>query len=114
MAATSLAGASIIVVAFIHTYVGLSFANVIISLSHGIYLLAVLFMGITGIILGMGGSNLRRYVIASVLVAHALIKLGTDLVVRICLPLSMPSYPTSLSLSLLPHMQERVSQVRMQ
>ncbi len=78
MVAVALAGAGIIVVAFTHTGLGLTFASMIISLSHGIKLLALLFIGITCIILGMGVPTTAAYVIASALGAHALIKLGID------------------------------------
>lgn len=74
--AMALAGASVIVAAVTHTGLGLTFASLVISASQGLLFLALIFVALTAILLGMGLPTTPSYIIASALGAPALIRMG--------------------------------------
>jgi TRAP transporter 4TM/12TM fusion protein len=73
--------AGIVVGVIVFSGLGLKLTGILIELSHGSLLLALLFTMIACIILGMGMPTSAAYLIAAVLMAPALIKLGVPVLV---------------------------------
>ncbi|MBW2147347.1 MAG: TRAP transporter fused permease subunit [Deltaproteobacteria bacterium] len=78
MVAIALVGAQMIVAVVAYTGLALSFASMIVAASKGILLIALLFVAIVAIILGMGIPTTAAYVISATIGASALIRLGVD------------------------------------
>jgi TRAP transporter 4TM/12TM fusion protein len=76
MVAAATACAGIVIGMITLTGLGLSFSSIVISLSHGHLLLALLLTMISSIILGMGIPTAAAYIIVAVLGAPALMRLG--------------------------------------
>lgn len=70
--------AGIIVGVIMHTGIGLRFTSIILDLSFGITILTVVLVAIGCIILSMGMPTSSAYIMASVLLAPALITLGFE------------------------------------
>lgn len=71
--------AGIVVGVIIHSGVGLKFSSMVIDYSFGIPLLSVIFVCIGCIILGMGMPTTSAYIMASVLLAPSMAKLGFNI-----------------------------------
>lgn len=78
MCMAALGGAGLIVVAVTYSGLALSFSSLVVSMSHGIKLLALLLIAIACMILGMGVPSTAAYVISSALGCRILIKLGVS------------------------------------
>jgi TRAP transporter 4TM/12TM fusion protein len=76
MIAAATACAGIVIGMITLTGIGLSFSSIIISLSHGHLLLALIFTMVASIILGMGIPTAAAYIIVAILGAPALMRLG--------------------------------------
>jgi len=76
MIAAATACAGIVIGMITLTGIGLSFSSIIIALSHGYLLLALIFTMIASIILGMGIPTAAAYIIVAILGAPALMRLG--------------------------------------
>jgi len=76
MLAAALAGTGIIVAVITHTGIGLRFSSLIISLSGGHLILAMLFIAIGALILGTGVPSTAAYVLSVILGGRALIEMG--------------------------------------
>jgi TRAP transporter 4TM/12TM fusion protein len=76
MIAAATACAGIVIGMITLTGIGLSFSSIIISLSHGHLILALIFTMIASIILGMGIPTAAAYIIVAILGAPALMRLG--------------------------------------
>jgi len=72
------AGAGLIISVVVNTGLGLQFSNLVISSSGGIYLIALFFIMISAIILGMGLPATAAYVLAVSVGGPTLIELGGD------------------------------------
>lgn len=79
MVALACAGAGFVVSVITNTGLGLSFSSVIIAYSNGIAILALMFVMVASIILGMGLPCTPAYIIAASVGAPALLKMGGDL-----------------------------------
>lgn len=80
MVAAATACAGIVIGMITLTGLGLSFSSIIISLSYGHLLLALVFTMIASIILGMGIPTAAAYIIVAVLGAPALMRLGVPMI----------------------------------
>jgi TRAP transporter 4TM/12TM fusion protein len=76
MIAAATACAGIVIGMITLTGIGLSFSSIIISLSHGHLILALIFTMVASIILGMGIPTAAAYIIVAILGAPALMQLG--------------------------------------
>ena len=76
MVAAALAGTGIIVAVITHTAIGLKFASLIIYLSGGKLVLAMLLIAIGAIILGTGVPATAAYILSVILGGKALIAMG--------------------------------------
>ena len=76
MIAAATACAGIVIGMITLTGIGLSFSSIIISLSHGHLILALIFTMVASIILGMGIPTAAAYIIVAILGAPALMRLG--------------------------------------
>ena len=72
------AGAGLIISVVVNTGLGLQFSNLVISASKGIYLIALFFIMISAIILGMGLPATAAYVLAVSVGGPTLIEMGGD------------------------------------
>ncbi|MFH1758008.1 MAG: TRAP transporter fused permease subunit [Pseudomonadota bacterium] len=79
MIACACAGAGLIISVVLKTGLGLQFTNVVISYSRGIYLVAMLFIMVAAIILGMGLPTTAAYVLAVSVGGPTLIEMGGDI-----------------------------------
>jgi TRAP transporter 4TM/12TM fusion protein len=79
MVALACAGAGFVVSVITNTGLGLAFSSVIIAYSNGIAILALMFVMVASIILGMGLPCTPAYIIAASVGAPALLKMGGDL-----------------------------------
>lgn len=78
MVAIALVGAQIIVAVVTQTGLALSFSSLIITASQGILFIALLFVAVVALILGMGIPTTPAYIISATIGANALIRLGVD------------------------------------
>jgi len=76
MLAAALAGTGIIVAVITHTGIGLKFAKLIIYLSGGNLVLAMVFIAIGALILGTGVPSTAAYILSVLLGGRALIEMG--------------------------------------
>jgi TRAP transporter 4TM/12TM fusion protein len=76
MIAAATACAGIVIGMITLTGIGLSFSSIIISLSHGHLILALILTMVASIILGMGIPTAAAYIIVAILGAPALMRLG--------------------------------------
>jgi TRAP transporter 4TM/12TM fusion protein len=76
MIAAATACAGIVIGMITLTGIGLAFSSIVISLSHGYLLLALIFTMVASIILGMGIPTAAAYIIVAILGAPALMQLG--------------------------------------
>jgi TRAP-type uncharacterized transport system fused permease subunit len=76
MLAAALAGTGIIVAVITHTGIGLRFSSLIISLSGGHLILAMLFIAIGALILGTGVPSTAAYILSVILGGRTLIEMG--------------------------------------
>lgn len=76
MLAAALAGTGIIVAVITHTGIGLRFARLIIYLSGGNLVLAMVFIAIGALILGTGVPSTAAYILSVLLGGRALIEMG--------------------------------------
>ena len=76
MVMAALAGANIVVVSFTKTGFALSLGSMVVSLSSGITILALILVALFAIILGMGVPTTASYVIAAAVGAYPLQQLG--------------------------------------
>lgn len=76
MLAAALAGTGIIVAVITHTGIGLRFARLIIYLSGGNLVLALVFIAIGALILGTGVPSTAAYILSVLLGGRALIEMG--------------------------------------
>ena len=72
------AGAGLIISVVVNTGLGLQFSNLVISASKGVYLIALFFIMISAIILGMGLPATAAYVLAVSVGGPTLIEMGGD------------------------------------
>lgn len=72
------AGAGLIISVVVNTGLGLQFSNLVISAAKGVYLIALFFIMISAIILGMGLPATAAYVLAVSVGGPTLIELGGD------------------------------------
>ena len=72
------AGAGLIISVVVNTGLGLQFSNLVISAAKGVYLIALFFIMISAIILGMGLPTTAAYVLAVSVGGPTLIELGGD------------------------------------
>lgn len=72
------AGAGLIISVVVNTGLGLQFSNLVISSSRGIYLIALLFIMVSAIVLGMGLPATAAYVLAVSVGGPTLIEMGGD------------------------------------
>jgi TRAP transporter 4TM/12TM fusion protein len=72
------AGAGLIISVVVNTGLGLQFSNLVISYSKGNYLIALLFIMVSAIILGMGLPTTAAYVLAVSVGGPTLIEMGGD------------------------------------
>ena len=72
------AGAGLIISVVVNTGLGLQFSNLVISAAKGVFLIALLFIMISAIILGMGLPTTAAYVLAVSVGGPTLIELGGD------------------------------------
>jgi len=79
MVALACAGAGMIISVITNTGLGLTFSSIVIAYSGGIQILALFFIMIASIILGMGLPCTPAYIIAVSVGAPALLKMGGDL-----------------------------------
>jgi TRAP transporter 4TM/12TM fusion protein len=79
MVALACAGAGMIISAITNTGLGIAFSSVVVAYSKGIELLALFFIMVASIILGMGLPCTPAYIIAVSVGGPALMKLGGDL-----------------------------------
>lgn len=77
--AIAIAGAGIIISSLTNSGLGLAFSSIIISLSKGNILIALLLIMMTTLILGMGLPTSAAYIIAVSVASSALSQLGLDL-----------------------------------
>ena len=78
MIATACAGAGLIISVVVNTGLGLQFSNLVISSSGGNYLVALFFIMVSAIILGMGLPTTAAYVLAVSVGGPTLIEMGGD------------------------------------
>jgi TRAP transporter 4TM/12TM fusion protein len=78
MVAVALVGAQIIVAVVTETGLALSFTSLIMSASQGILIIALIFVAIVAIILGMGIPTTPAYIISATIGASGLIRMGVD------------------------------------
>lgn len=78
MIACACAGAGLIIAVVVNTGVGLQFSNLVISASGGNYLVALLFIMVSAIVLGMGLPTTAAYVLAVSVGGPTLIEMGGD------------------------------------
>ncbi|MBW2145509.1 MAG: TRAP transporter permease [Deltaproteobacteria bacterium] len=78
MIACACAGAGLIISVVVNTGLGLQFSNVVISYSGGYYLVAMIFIMVSAIILGMGLPTTAAYVLAVSVGGPTLIEMGGD------------------------------------
>ncbi len=80
MVAIACAGAGIIVASISHTALGLSFVSMVLSLSRGHVLPALLLTALISLILGTGMPTTPAYILTASLAAPALTQMGVDVV----------------------------------
>ncbi len=78
MIACACSGAGLIISVVVNTGLGLQFSSKVISLSHGVYLAALLFIMVSAIILGMGLPTTAAYVLAVSVGGPTLIEMGGE------------------------------------
>ncbi|HIJ56473.1 MAG TPA: TRAP transporter fused permease subunit, partial [Deltaproteobacteria bacterium] len=78
MIASACAGAGLIIAVVVNTGLGLQFSNLVISYSGGVYLVALFFIMVSAIVLGMGLPTTAAYVLAVSVGGPTLIEMGGD------------------------------------
>jgi TRAP transporter 4TM/12TM fusion protein len=78
MVAMALVGAQMIVSVVTQTGLALNFASLIIAASQGILFLALVYVAVVALILGMGVPTTAAYIITATIGASALIRMGVD------------------------------------
>jgi len=79
MIGVSVGTIGIIVGCIFMTGIGIRFSSLIIGFSHGILPLAIILVALASLVLGMGMSVTASYILVSVLVVPALVKLGVPI-----------------------------------
>ena len=79
MLGVSCAAAGVVVSALTHTGIGLAFTSLVVSLSGGVLIIALVLVMFASLILGMGLPSTAAYILVAALTAPALVNMGVDL-----------------------------------